>query len=330
MKFLVTGGAGFIGSFFIKHILLKEKNCQILNIDKLSYASDLRRLADVESKKYSFIKLDLTNKRKIDDIVESFKADVVVHFAAESHVDKSIQKSDDFINSNILGTYNLLNSFKKLRKKNDFIFIHFSTDEVYGSIKKGSFDESSPYDPSSPYSASKASADMLVSAWNKTYDFPSLIINSTNNYGPFQFPEKLIPVVICSALQNKKIPVYGDGLNVRDWIHVKDNVECIYRLICERPEEKKINISSNEEKNNLWIVKKICEFLDKIEPKKKSYLKLIDFVDDRLGHDRRYSLSNKKLKKIMNWKPKTTLLEGLENTVKWYHNNQEWWSRYWS
>ena len=165
MKFLVTGGAGFIGSFFIKHILFKEKNCQILNIDKLSYASDLRRLADIENKKYNFVKLDLSNKRKVDDIVESFKADVVVHFAAESHVDKSIKKSDDFINSNILGTYNLLNSFKKLRKKNDFIFIHFSTDEVYGSIKKGSFDESSPYDPSSPYSASKASADMLVSAW---------------------------------------------------------------------------------------------------------------------------------------------------------------------
>ena len=330
MKFLVTGGAGFIGSFFIKHILLKEKNCQILNVDKLSYASDLRRLSKIEHKKYNFLKLDLSNYKKVEDMVKSFKADVIVHFAAESHVDKSIKNSDDFINSNILGTYNLLKSLKEVRKKNDFYFIHCSTDEVYGSIQKGSFDESSSYDPSSPYSASKASADMLVNAWQKTYDFPSLIVNSTNNYGPFQFPEKLIPVVICSALKNRKIPVYGDGLNVRDWIHVTDNVECIYRLICERPEEKKLNISSNEEKNNLWIVKKICQSLDQIKPKKKSYLKLINFVKDRLGHDRRYSLSNKNLKKTINWKPKITLTSGLENTVKWYCYNQNWWSKYWS
>ncbi len=324
MKILVTGGAGFIASFFIKLCLKVDKNIKILNIDKLGYASDLQRLKEVSTNKnYLFKKIDICELKKVEEVVSQFKPDILVNFAAESHVDNSINKPNDFINSNIYGTFNLLSSVIKVKSK--LLFVHISTDEVYGSTKKGEFKEIDRYNPSSPYSASKASSDMLVNAWNKTFDLKTLIVNSTNNYGPYQFPEKFIPVIICNALQGKSIPIYGDGKYVRDWIHVQDNVECILELIQKKKQNGQFNIGAQQKKDNLWIANKICEILERLS--RKSYKHLIKHGKDRLGHDRRYSVNTDKIKKEIGWSTKIKIEDGLKSTVEWYYYNQNWWKR---
>tara|TARA_X000000950_G_C13886684_1_gene649142 strand:- start:197 stop:1186 length:990 start_codon:yes stop_codon:yes gene_type:complete len=325
MKILVTGGAGFIASFFIKLCLKVDKNIKILNIDKLGYASDLQRLKEVSNNKnYFFKKINICNLKKVEEVISQFKPDILVNFAAESHVDNSINKPNEFINSNIYGTFNLLSSVIKVRSK--LLFVHISTDEVYGSTKKGGFKESDRYNPSSPYSASKASSDMLVNSWNKTFGLKTLIINSTNNYGPYQFPEKLIPVIICNALQGKSIPIYGDGRYVRDWIHVQDNVECIFELIQKKKQNEQFNIGAQQKKNNLWIVNTICDLLEKLDG--RSYKHLIKHVKDRLGHDRRYSVNTDKVRESVGWSNRISIKDGLESTVNWYYHNQKWWRKF--
>jgi dTDP-glucose 4,6-dehydratase len=313
MKILITGGAGFIGSNFIRHMLVKYPNYEIINLDKLTYAGNLNNLKDIEkNKKYSFLKGDICDKKIVEKLIK--KVNVIINFAAESHVDRSIIKSDTFIQTNVFGTYILLQAAKELKIKK---FIHISTDEVYGSIDSGSFKEDSSLKPSSPYSASKASSDMLVTAFNVTYDLPTIITRSTNNFGPFQYPEKLIPLFITNLLEGKKIPLYGDGLNVRDWLYVIDNCEAIDFLIHHGKEGEIYNISADNEKTNLEITKKILNFLEKDET-------FIEYVTDRLGHDRRYSLDCNKIKKL-GWKPKFEFNKALEITVNWYKDNKWWW-----
>ncbi len=322
MKIFVTGGAGFIASAFIKFYLNIDKKAKVLNVDKLGYASNLARLKQISSHpNYSFKKINLCNKKVLEDVINQFEPDTIVHFAAESHVDNSINKPDDFINSNIIGTFNLLSSVTKL--KNKPYFIHISTDEVYGSCTKGEFKETNRYNPSSPYSASKASSDLLVNAWNKTFDLKTLIINSTNNYGPYQFPEKFIPVIICNALLGKKIPIYGDGKYVRDWIHVQDNVEAIFELINKKKYGGQYNIGAQQKKNNLWIVNKILKILENLTRVK--YDHLVKHVKDRPGHDRRYSVNTSRIEKEIGWSTKIKIEDGLKSTVEWYYYNQKWW-----
>lgn len=337
--YLVTGGAGFIGSNYIHYMLKKYGDqIQIVNLDCLTYAGNLENLKDVENRNnYTFIKENICNADAINHIFEKYDIDRVVHFAAESHVDRSIKNPEIFVETNILGTLVLLNAAKKAWQLDNasFIddkkFLHVSTDEVYGSLEneEGFFYETTPYDPHSPYSASKAASDMLVKSYMDTYQFPAIITNCSNNYGPYQFPEKLIPLVINNVLHNKKIPVYGDGMNIRDWLFVEDHVKAI-DLVHEKGRLwQKYNIGGHNEKTNINIVKTIITTVKELLPEedmRRSYMteELITFVKDRKGHDKRYAIAADKIEKEVGWTPETTFEEGIKETVRWYLNHQEW------
>ena len=327
-KILVTGGSGFIGSNFIYYCL--NKNNKVLNFDKLTYAGNLNNLKKEESNKnYHFIQGDICNKNKLTKSIEKFKPDFIVNFAAETHVDRSIENSSSFIKTNILGTSVLLDCCLENIDKNinDFKLLHISTDEVYGSLdRQGFFTEESPYNPSSPYSASKASSDHLVNAWHKTYGIKTNIINCSNNYGPFQFPEKLIPLVIISAIRENSLPVYGTGKNIRDWLYVEDHCRAIYNVLLNGKNGDTYNVGGGEEKTNLEVVNNICDILDDIYPSEnlKSYKELIKFVEDRPGHDFRYAIDYSKLKNELSWQPKESFNSGLRKTIDWYLKNLDW------
>ncbi len=330
-RVLVTGGAGFIGNAVIRK-LLKESSCHIFNLDKISYASDLSSLEnDLKNEKnksrYHLLKVNLYNSSDIDSAINHSDPDLVMHLAAESHVDRSIDGPRVFMESNIIGTYNLLESvrshYNKLesKRKELFRFLHISTDEVYGSLGNiGSFNESTKYDPRSPYSASKASSDHIVNAWHHTFEIPTLITNCSNNYGPWQHREKLIPKIIFNATTNTKIPIYGDGKNIRDWLFVEDHVDGLLKVLNNGKIGQKYCIGGNQERSNNVIVNKICEILDKINPKHYSHKELITYIKDRPGHDKRYAIDSSKIRAQLGWKPKYTLDEGLKITIDWYLN----------
>ena len=331
MKIIVTGGAGFIGSNFIHKYI---KNYKILNYDKLTYAGNLNNLESIQNcPNYSFVEGDINDGLLFEKVLSDFKPDKIVNFAAESHVDRSIDNPENFLETNILGTFKILNASLKYYNKSDkekqnlFRFLHISTDEVYGSLGlTGLFKESTPYDPSSPYSASKASSDHLVNAWFKTYGLPIMITNCSNNYGPYQFPEKLIPLIIINCLENKSLPIYGDGKNIRDWIYVDDHCKGIMNVLENGKIGETYNIGGNQEIKNIDIVHKICKILDRIKPLSNGrvYSNLIKFVKDRPGHDFRYAIDSKKIEKQLNFKPYENIDTGLEKTVKWYLNNLDW------
>lgn len=331
---LVTGGAGFIGgNFIIKQI--KETDNYIINFDSLTYASDLSKFDNLKkNSKYKLIKSNICNREQVHKCLDTYKPDVIVHFAAESHVDRSIEDPSQFIQTNIVGTSILLEESTKYynnlekEKKKSFRFLHVSTDEVFGELgEKGKFNEETPYNPSSPYSASKASSDHLVRAWYRTYGLPILITNCSNNYGPYQFPEKLIPLMIINANSNKQLPVYGKGENIRDWLYVEDHCDAIYEVLNKGKIGETYNIGGNYEKTNIEVVKKICDILDEISPNKngKSFKKLIKFVKDRPGHDFRYAMDITKIKQELNWAPKESFSSGIRKTIKWYLDNEKWW-----
>ena len=329
---LVTGGCGFIGSNFIQNILQKDSSIYIVNLDKLTYAGNLMNLSSISNKRYAFVKGDICDKGLVESLFNKYNFHSLVHFAAESHVDRSIDGPSDFIQTNIVGTLNLLEYSKKfyLKSKNkNFKFLHVSTDEVYGSLGiNGKFLENSPYAPSSPYSASKAGSDHLVRAWYKTYDLPVLITNCSNNYGPYQFPEKLIPLMIINAINNKSLPVYGKGHNIRDWLYVLDHCDAIYTVLERGEIGQTYNIGGNNEIKNIDVIESICDILDHLIPKgnSESYKNLIHFVQDRPGHDFRYAIDASKLNSKLGWSPKESFQSGLEKTIQWYINNKGWWT----
>tara|TARA_B100001248_G_scaffold262013_1_gene255546 strand:- start:181 stop:1230 length:1050 start_codon:yes stop_codon:yes gene_type:complete len=332
MKLLVTGGAGFIGSAVIREAI--GRDIQIVNIDSLTYAACLDNLKSIQNdQNYFFEKADIRDRDLIDVIFEKHQPDAVMHLAAESHVDRSIDSPNDFIETNVLGTFNLLeasrNYWHQKGKPANFRFHHISTDEVYGSLKLKSpekFTEETSYDPRSPYSATKAASDHLVRAWHETYGIPVVLTNCSNNYGPYHFPEKLIPVVIIKALAGDTIPVYGNGDNVRDWLYVEDHANALL-LVLEKGEiGRSYNIGGENESSNIELVKMICEILDSKKPKSNgSYKDQISFVDDRPGHDARYAINPLRISKELGWRPSVTLEEGLNLTVKWYLDNEDWW-----
>ena len=333
-KILVTGGAGFIGGALITWLLENTKS-HIINVDKLGYASNLSRIdntikaLNISNYRYKFILADLIDANKVMDIVNKNKPDIIFHLAAESHVDRSIDSPKNFVESNVIGTFNLLEAsriyWQKIHdsNKNIFRFVHISTDEVYGSLGiKGSFTEESSYDPRSPYSASKAASDHFVKAYYHTYGLPILITNCSNNYGPWQFPEKLIPVIISKALSNNFIPVYGDGLNIRDWIYVDDHINALITVLEKGTVGSNYCIGSSEEHTNMDIVKNICSFLDREQPSNQPYSHLIKTVKDRLGHDKRYAIDSSKIRYELGWRPKYKFQDSLEKTIRWYMRNQ--------
>ena len=339
MKILVTGGAGFIGSAVIRHIIESTVHT-VINIDKLTYAGNLESLESITySERYFFEKTDINNPLEVQSVFDKYTPDAVMHLAAESHVDRSIEGPEIFIKTNILGTYNLLEISRKYWMsipkdlKNNFVFHHVSTDEVYGDLKKADsfFTEETPYSPNSPYSASKAGSDHLVRSWSKTYGLPVIITNCSNNYGPFHFPEKLIPHVIINALKGEKIPIYGNGLQVRDWLYVEDHANALIQVINSGYLGNTFNIGGHNEKTNLEVVENICELLEELAPEKPSNIKyykdLITYVKDRPGHDERYAIDASKIKDLLGWEPKETFESGLEKTVSWYLNNRGWWER---
>ncbi len=332
MKILVTGGSGFIGSAVIRAAV--KQGHQIVNLDALTYAASLNNLTSVESNpRYTFIKGDIRDINLLSRIFNSYRPDSVMHLAAESHVDRSIDSSVNFVETNISGTYNMLESFRKywqeLGQPDTFRFHHVSTDEVFGSLPLNSqvkFTESTPYNPRNPYSASKASSDHLVRAWRETYGLPIIITNSSNNFGPYQFPEKLIPVTILNALNNKKIPIYGAGRNVRDWLYVVDHAEALLSVIKKGKVGTSYNIGAENELTNLELVHKITSILESIKPRKKgAYADLIAHVKDRPGHDERYAINPNKINNELNWHSNVSLDQGLNQTVHWYVDNESWW-----
>lgn len=330
---MITGGCGFIGSNFIRY-MLKESDFteRIINVDKLTYAGNPENLTDIEDDfkdRYVFIKADICDATKIAEIFEAYKIDSVCNFAAESHVDRSIVKPDAFIQTNIVGTFNLL-ELARSRLSGMVRFHHISTDEVYGSLgREGYFTETTPYRPNSPYSASKASSDHLVRAYHKTYGLPMTISNCSNNYGPYQFPEKLIPLIILNALEGKPLPIYGDGLNVRDWLYVRDHCTAIWTIMKNGKTGETYNIGGDSEMENIAIVKMICDVLDEINKLSdgRSRRDLITFVKDRPGHDRRYAIDFTKLNEELNWYPEASLETGIRDTIQWYMDNRDWVAR---
>tara|TARA_B100000795_G_C22804295_1_gene443868 strand:+ start:1753 stop:2808 length:1056 start_codon:yes stop_codon:yes gene_type:complete len=336
MNILITGGAGFIGSAVIRYII-KYTSHNVLNLDKLTYAGNLGSLVDVsQNNRYQFLHGDVCDRELLDSTLKSFQPNIIMHLAAESHVDRSVDSPSEFIQSNIVGTYTILESALKFWEslsvglKNKFRFHHISTDEVYGSLDEiGLFTESTPYDPSSPYSASKASSDHLVRAWHRTYGLPIIITNCSNNYGPYQFPEKLIPLVITNALKGLKLPIYGNGRQVRDWLYVDDHAAALYKVVMEGLIGETFNIGGHNEKTNLEVVQSICSILDRLRPLPQNniisnYEDLIEFVKDRPGHDIRYAIDSSKLQKSLSWAPTETFDSGLSKTVKWYLENESW------
>ena len=336
IKILVTGGAGFIGSAVIRHIINNSQN-EIINIDNLTYAGNQESLISVEgNNRYIFEKVNILDEVEILRIFNQYKPDLVMHLAAESHVDRSIDGPGDFIKTNIVGTFSLLEQSRSYwlslegDKKENFRFLHVSTDEVYGDLEGTTdfFSEESPYDPSSPYSASKASSDHLVRAWHRTYGLPVLITNCSNNYGPCQFPEKLIPHVILNALEGKNLPIYGDGKQIRDWLYVDDHVRALISVALDGNVGETYNIGGNNEIQNIEVVKKICTILDEIVIKKlngiTSFIELITYVKDRPGHDVRYAINANKIQRDLGWKPKEDFESGIRKTVEWYLNNKIW------
>ena len=330
---IVTGGAGFIGSALVRH-LLADTDATVLVVDKLTYAGNLASLKEVSSSpRFSFLQADICDQAAMDRAFAEFRPDTIFHLAAESHVDRSIDGPGEFIRTNIVGTATLLQSAlawwrERKAEGKDFLFQHISTDEVYGTLgKDGFFTEKTPYSPHSPYSASKASSDHLVRAWHDTYGLPVLITNCSNNYGPYHFPEKLIPLIILNALELKPLPVYGAGANVRDWLHVEDHVAAL-RLVNEKgvPGEA-YNVGGHNERTNLQVVETVCAILDELRPRAdaKRYADLIEFVADRPGHDLRYAIDPSKLMKELGWKPRYTFDTGIRATVQWYLDNEWWW-----
>ncbi len=366
MKILVTGGCGFIGSNFVLKQINTTSN-SILNLDKLTYAGNPENLVSIhEDQRYQFIKGDIADKTLVRQIFRDFQPDAVVHFAAESHVDRSIEGPMEFVNTNIIGTTVLLEAGLEYWERNKdthltvrpapartalsgwrttiqsggqesdkikgdgFKFLHVSTDEVYGSLgEDGLFTEKTHYDPSSPYSASKAGADHLVRAWQRTYGFPALITNCSNNYGPYQFPEKLIPLMIVNCLDGKPLPVYGQGLNIRDWLYVEDHCDALYTVLQNGIIGETYNIGGHNEKRNITIVETICDILDELRPQSngQSYRELITYVKDRPGHDLRYAIDTSKIQNESGWTPKETFETGIRKTILWYLENEAWWRR---
>ena len=336
-SFLVTGGSGFIGANFVRHALQKYPDIRIVNLDKLTYAGNLSNLSDIEKDtRYRFVKGDICDAALIRQIFADEQIDAVVHFAAESHVDRSITGPAEFIHTNIFGTFNLLETAREAWLKNSsgnttdkgYRLLHVSTDEVYGSLgETGAFQETTPYDPQSPYSASKASSDHLVSAYYHTYGLPTLITNCSNNYGPYQFPEKLIPLIINNALQGRALPVYGDGKNVRDWLYVTDHCEAILTVLQKGKVGETYNIGGNSEKQNIEIVYTICDILDEkvgLLKNGKNRRALVTYVKDRAGHDRRYAIDATKIRTELGWKPQIDFKDGIRRTVEWYLENKTW------
>jgi len=325
MKIIITGGAGFIGTHVVKLFVKKYPQYQIYNLDALTYAGNLENLKDIEHlPNYQFIKADITDEKHIQQIFDEIQPNAVIHLAAESHVDRSIMNPNQFVLTNVLGTIHLLNAAKKMK---DFkVFYHISTDEVYGSLgETGYFTEKTPYDPRSPYSASKASSDHFVRAYFHTYHLPVKISNCSNNYGPYQFPEKLIPLCINNILNEKPLPIYGKGENVRDWLYVEDHARAIDIIFHHGKIGETYNIGGNSEKKNIEVVQTLCRIMNKKMNKPNGYYeKLITFVKDRAAHDLRYAIDFTKLKTELNWQPSVSFEEGIEKTIDWYLNNSEW------
>ena len=332
MRIIVTGGSGFIGSNLVRALLRNGE--EVLNIDKLTYAGNPASLASVEElDNYRFREIDICDKDSLRQAFEEFQPGCVMHLAAESHVDRSIDDPSAFIQTNVVGTYRLLEASVEYLSNSgvpltDFRFLHVSTDEVFGSLgSEGAFTEKTPYDPHSPYSSSKASSDHLVRAWHDTYGLPTLITNCSNNYGPFQFPEKLIPVVILKALRDEPIPIYGAGENIRDWLYVEDHVEALMCVLERGSVGETYNIGGNNELKNIDLVRLICSILDEIRPRtdRKNYEEQITFVSDRPGHDARYAIDASKIRSELEWEPKQDSNSGFRKTVQWYLDNEEWW-----
>ncbi len=339
MKILVTGGAGFIGSAVVR-LLINKMKFSVVNVDVLTYAGNLDSLSDVKnSQTYCHEHVDIRNKEELAKLFKKHKPDAVMHLAAESHVDRSIDGPADFIDTNIIGTFNLLEGARSYYKnlndtqKKSFRFHHISTDEVYGDLAGTTdlFTEQTPYSPSSPYSASKASSDHLVRSWGRTYGMPVIISNCSNNYGPFHFPEKLVPHIILNAIHGKPLPIYGDGSQIRDWLYVEDHAKALFKIVTKGKIGETYNIGGHNEKTNLEVVKTICKLLNELAPKKpqgvKNYQDLITFVKDRPGHDARYAIDASKIDRELGWVPEETFETGLRKTVQWYLDNPLWWER---
>ncbi|MGY0598349.1 dTDP-glucose 4,6-dehydratase [Vibrio sp. JZG10] len=338
-KILVTGGAGFIGSAVVRHII-RDTQDTVINLDKLTYAGNLESLVDVsESERYYFEQVDICDRAELDRVFSEHQPDMVMHLAAESHVDRSIDGPAAFIETNVMGTYHLLEAVRQYwsnldeARQSAFRFHHISTDEVYGDLEGTDdlFTETTSYAPSSPYSASKASSDHLVRAWQRTYGLPTLVTNCSNNYGPYHFPEKLIPLMILNALDGKPLPVYGDGMQIRDWLFVEDHARALYKVVNEGEVGETYNIGGHNEKANIEVVKTICALLEELRPEKpagvESYESLITYVKDRPGHDVRYAIDATKIAQELGWTPEETFESGIRKTVEWYLNNQQWWQR---
>ncbi|MDQ1194381.1 dTDP-glucose 4,6-dehydratase [Agrobacterium sp. SORGH_AS 787] len=332
MRIIVTGGAGFIGSALVRH-LVNEVGAEVMTIDHLTYAGNLASLREVEgSSRHHFLHADIGDVQKMNEAIASFKPHRIMHLAAESHVDRSISGASDFVETNIVGTFSLLEASRnywstlKPDRKDEFRFLHVSTDEVYGSLgSEGLFTEVTPYDPSSPYSASKAASDHLAIAWHRTYGLPVIISNCSNNYGPYHFPEKLIPLIILNALDGNPLPVYGQGTNIRDWLYVEDHVRALHLIASQGRPGEKYNIGGRNERRNIEVVEAICTLMDDLRPVQHSHRELITYVADRPGHDARYAIDATKLETELGWKARETFDTGIERTVRWFLENEWWW-----